>query len=307
MIIIGSGNALVGLDAGWEVLAAGGAALDAVEVATRAVEDNPLDHTVGYGGYPNVLGEVELDASIMDGTTRRAGAVGALRGYRAAITLARRVMDELPHVLVVGEGAARFARECGFEAEDLLTEEAREVWQQGLDAQLHGGEIPEQLAQLARLTADPERAAGTVNVLARDGDGHIASAVSTSGWAWKYPGRLGDSPVIGAGNYADDRYGAAACTGFGELSLRAATAHGIVRTMAGGASARDACREAIRELAELGELTTAAIIMSVVALDREGRPAAASTNPGATYAMRDAAMGSAALVPRDHVDLAAGP
>src|SRR5580658_978494 len=255
VIIIGSGNALVGLDAGWEVLAAGGAALDAVEVATRAVEDNPLDHTVGYGGYPNVLGEVELDASIMDGTTRRAGAVGALRGYRAAITLARRVMDELPHVLVVGEGAARFARECGFEAEDLLTEEAREVWQQGLDAQLHGGEIPEQLAQLARLTADPERAAGTVNVLARDGDGHIASAVSTSGWAWKYPGRLGDSPVIGAGNYADDRYGPAAAPGKGGRPTRAPPGSAAGTNPAAGnglqpAPGRASCRSAPRRRGE---------------------------------------------------------
>lgn len=304
MIILGSANALVGLEAGWEVLAGGGPALDAVEIATRVVEDDPSDHTVGYGGYPNVLGEVELDASIMDGATRRAGAVGALRGYRAAISVARRVMEELPHVLVVGEGAARFAGECGFEPEDLLTPAAREVWRHGLDAQLHGGEIPAQLAQLARLTADPERATGTVNVMARDGRGHIASAVSTSGWAWKYPGRLGDSPVIGAGNYADDRYGAAACTGFGELSLRAATARGIVRAMAGGAEAGEACAAAVRELTELGDVAPAAIIMSVVAMDRDGRPAAASTDPGGTFAVRDGTMDAAALLPRTHVDLA---
>jgi beta-aspartyl-peptidase (threonine type) len=303
VIILGSANAVVGLDAGWQVLASGGSALDAVEVATRLVEDNPDDHTVGFGGYPNLLGEVELDASIMDGATRRAGAVGALRGHRAAITLARRVMEDLPHVLVVGEGAARFARECGMQPEDLLSDEAREVWQQGLDAQLHGGEIPQQLAQLARLTADPERAAGTVNVLARDGSGHIASAVSTSGWAWKYPGRLGDSPVIGAGNYADDRHGAAACTGFGELSLRAATARGIVAAMAGGVPVGEACVAAIRDLADLGDVPPAAIIMSVVALDRDGAPSAASTNPGAQYAVRDGSMAAAALLPRAHVDL----
>jgi beta-aspartyl-peptidase (threonine type) len=306
VIILGSGNALVGLDAGWEVLAADGTALDAVEVATRLVEDDPDDHTVGYGGYPNILGEVELDASIMDGATRRAGAVGALRGYREAITLARRVMEDLPHVLIVGDGAARFAAECGLQPDDLLSEEARAVWRDGLDAQLHGEAIPDQLAQLARITADPERAAGTVNVLAQDGAGHIASAVSTSGWAWKYPGRLGDSPVIGAGNYADDRFGAAACTGFGELSLRAATARGIVRSMQDGASPEDACEGAIRDLVSLGDVPPDAVIMSVVALDRDGRPGAASTRAGATYAVRGAGMETAALFGRRHVSLASG-
>jgi beta-aspartyl-peptidase (threonine type) len=304
LIIVGSANALVGLDAGWEVLAGGGSALDAVEVATRLVEDNPDDHTVGYSGYPNLLGEVELDASIMDGATRRAGAVGALRGFRPAITLARRVMEELPHVLIAGEGAARFARECGMQPDDLLTEEARGVWQAGLDKLLDGDPLPERLAELARLAADPEHAAGTVNILALDSADHIASAVSTSGWAWKYPGRLGDSPVIGAGNYADDRYGAAACTGKGELSIRASTARGIVAALRGGVDVEAACAAAIAELAELGDLDPREIVMSVVALDRLGNPAAASTSTGAQYAVRTDGLEAAELRPRRHVALA---
>jgi L-asparaginase / beta-aspartyl-peptidase len=303
VIILGSANALIGLDAGWEILAAGGSALDAVEAATRLVEDNPDDHTVGYGGYPNLAGEVELDASIMDGATRRAGAIGALRGYREAISLARRVMERLPHVLVVGEGAARFAEECGFERVDLLTDEARAVWQEGIDAQLKGEPLPAQLAQLASLTTDPERAAGTVNVLALDSAGHIASAVSTSGWAWKYPGRLGDSPLIGAGNYADDRYGAAACTGFGELSIRAATARSIVAAMERGADVAAACTAALEDLATLGQVGSAELIMSVVALDSAGRPGAVSTREGANYAVRDDSMGASELHPRAHVSL----
>jgi beta-aspartyl-peptidase (threonine type) len=306
LIIVGSGNALVGLDAGWEILAGGGSALDAVEAATRIVEDDPDEHTVGYSGYPNLLGEVELDASIMDGATRRAGAVGALRGFRRAITLARRVMEDLPHVLVVGEGAARFAAECGMEPEDLLTAPARQVWRDGLDAQLRGEPMPDQLAQLTRLTADPEHAAGTVNVLALDGAGHLATAVSTSGWAWKYPGRLGDSPVIGAGNYADDRYGAAACTGFGELSVRACTARGIVAAMAAGATVEEACAAAIRELADLGDVPPEAVVMSVVALDREGNAAAASTREGATYAVRTADLDAAVARPRQVVAIGSG-
>ncbi len=303
MVIIGSANAIVGLDAGWEVLAGGGSVIDAVEVATRLVEDNREDHSVGLGGYPNLLGEVELDASIMEGTDRRAGAVGALRGYRAAITLARRVMEDLPHVLVVGEGAARFARECEMEAEDLLTPEARARWEEVLEHQLHGAPMPDALAELARLATDPERAAGTVNIMARDAAGHVASAVSTSGWAWKYPGRLGDSPVIGAGNYADDRYGAAACTGFGELALRAATARSVVAGMQGGATVEEACTAAIRDLGGLGSIGHSSVIMNIVALDSHGRHAAASTNPEAKYAVRTGQMAEAALVPRVHVAL----
>ena len=303
MLIIGSANAIVGLDAGYAILTEGGSALDAVEAATRLVEDNPDDHSVGYGGYPNLLGEVELDASIMDGTTRRAGAVGALRGYRAAITLARRVMEQLPHVLIVGEGAARFARECDMPTEDLLSEEARRIWREGLDAQLHGADLPEQLAQLARLTTDPERAAGTVNVIALDEGGRIASAVSTSGWAWKYPGRLGDSPVIGAGNYADDRYGAAGCTGFGELAMRGSTARTIVRALQDGHSVDDACTAAIKDHGELGDIAPGAVIMNVVALDSRGNHGAATTREEATYAVRTDAMSSAELLPRTHVAL----
>src|ERR687884_2062386 len=124
MIIIASSNGDVGIPAAWEILQGGGTALDAVEAATRLVEDNPADHSVGYNGYPNLLGEVELDASIMDGTTLRAGAVGALRGYRHPISVARRVMEDLPHVMLVSEGAARFAAEIGMQREDLLTADA---------------------------------------------------------------------------------------------------------------------------------------------------------------------------------------
>src|SRR3954465_11545751 len=136
MIIIASSNGAIGMPAAWEILQSGGSALDAIEAATCLVEDNPDDHSVGYGGSPNLLGEVELDASIMDGTTLRAGAVGALRGYRHPISVARRVMEELPHVLLAGEGAARFADELGMPCEELLTPEIERAWRAGIDGRL---------------------------------------------------------------------------------------------------------------------------------------------------------------------------
>src|SRR5262245_65995740 len=120
MIIIASSNGDIGIPAAWEILARGGSALNAVEAAARLVEDNPADHSVGYGGYPNLLGEVELDASIMDGATLRAGAVGALKGYRHPISVARRVMEELPHVMLAGQGAGRFAADMRVARADLL-------------------------------------------------------------------------------------------------------------------------------------------------------------------------------------------
>lgn len=292
MYLIASSNGDVGMDAAWAILAAGGSALDAVEAGTRLVESNPDDHSVGYGGYPNLLGEVELDASLMDGATLRAGAVGALRGYRHALSVARRVMDELPHVLVVGEGAARFAAEIGMEREDLLTPEAAAVWREGVAGRLpaefrdaQGAVVGELLRRAAGLATDPERAAGTVNFIAQDRAGHIASAVSTSGWAWKYPGRLGDSPIIGAGNYADDRYGAAACTGWGELALRACTARSVVLYLKQGLALEQACREAFADLGALAA-DPAKIIMSMVAADRHGALCAVSTAPERHFVYR---------------------
>jgi beta-aspartyl-peptidase (threonine type) len=309
MIIIASSNGEIGLGVAWGVLQRGGSALDAVEAATRIVEDNPDDHSVGYGGYPNLLGEVELDASIMDGATLRAGAVGALRGYRHPISLARRVMEDLPHLMLVGEGAARFAAEIGMQREDLLTDEAARAWRAGIDGRLpeefrdaQGAIVTELIGRAARLATDPERVAGTVNFVAQDRAGHIASAVSTSGWAWKYPGRLGDSPIIGAGNYADDRYGAAACTGWGELAIRAGTAHSVVLYLKHGYTLADACREAFRDLAVLAA-DPAQILMSMVALDRHGNHCAVTTSQGRTYAYQAEGMSEPAVLPRVVIDI----
>jgi beta-aspartyl-peptidase (threonine type) len=298
MLVVASQNGNVGIDAAWDVLAAGGHALDAVEAGTRIVEDNPADHTVGYAGYPNLLGHVELDASIMDGATRRAGAVGSLRGYRAAITVARAVMERLPHVLVVGDGAARLAAELGLPEEDLLTEETERVWREGIEGKLPPGSLAAtMLSRVASLATDPERAPGTVNFIAVDREGRMASAVSTSGWAWKYPGRLGDSPVLGAGNYCDSRYGAATCTGFGELAIRAGTARAIVAALARGDSLEQASRDAMRDLADLG-VPAADVIMHFIAVDASGRHLAASTSDKSKYVFRTDGMDSFETAPR---------
>jgi beta-aspartyl-peptidase (threonine type) len=293
--------------AGVEILAAGGSALDAVEAVTRLVEDNPDDHTVGYSGYPNLLGDVELDASIMDGATRRAGAVGGLRGYRAAITVARAVMERLPHVLVVGDGAARLAAELGLPQENLLTEHAERIWRDGIEGRLPEGSAAQvMLSQMASIATDPDRAAGTVNFLAIDAGGRLASAVSTSGWAWKYPGRLGDSPVIGAGNYCDDRFGAAACTGFGELAIRAGTARSVVAALAAGRPLVDACADAVHDLALLG-VPDSQRIMHLVAIDADGNHAAVTTRAGSTYVFRTDGMAGFERRPRTVIESPPSP
>jgi beta-aspartyl-peptidase (threonine type) len=311
--VAASANGLIGIEAAVEVLRAGGSALDAVIAGTRLVEANPEDHSVGFTGLPNLLGEVELDASIMEGTGLRAGAVGALQGYQDAIDLARRVMDELPHVLIAGSGAARLAAEIGFEPRNLLTPEIEAIWRHGLqgsDDTYAGrsgylGRIRSIVAQTAK---DPEKAGfdepphGTVNFLARDRTGKIACAVSTSGWAWKYPGRLGDSPIIGAGNYADDRWGAAACTGRGEMAQRCCTAHSVVTFMRFGMGLNEALKTAMNDLAHLDD--PYASEMNIVAMDKDGHPGGASTTSGKTYVYMSEDMSSADERERTFVEIA---
>jgi beta-aspartyl-peptidase (threonine type) len=293
-----------------DVLRGGGSAVDAVVAGIKPVEANPNDHSVGFSGLPNLLGEVELDASIMDGRGLRAGSVGALKHHQDAIELARRVMDELPHVLVVGDGAARLAREVGLPERDLRTEEALAIWRARFAGET--GSAPPSSAYYTRireivgdLTHDPELAEaphGTVNVIACDREGNIASGVSTSGWAWKYPGRLGDSPIIGAGNYADNRWGAAACTGRGEMAQRACTAHSVVTFLRFGQPLAEALTLAMTDLRDLDD--PYASEMNIIALDREARHAAASTSVGKTYIYMAAGMDEYVEAPRMHVPLA---
>ena len=286
MILVASGNGDVGMEAGMAILRRGGSALDAVEAACRVVEDNLDDHSVGTGGYPNSDGEVELDASLMDGTTRRAGAVAALKNYPYPISVARAVLERLPrHVLLAGDGAARFAAAEGFETCALLTDAAAEAFEQKKFT-LSGETYAFDGAAVRKVT----ETYGTVNFLAQDAEGRIASAVSTSGWAFKHPGRVGDSPLIGAGNYCDDRFGACACTGLGEWAIRASTARTVVLAMQLGLTLDDACELAFQDLFTIPVPPSVEPVMNLVALDRNGGHVGYSTVPGRTYVWQTADM-----------------
>ena len=286
MIIVASSNGKVGISAAMGVLRNGGSAIDAVEAGIRLVESNPDDNTVGLGGIPNLLGQVELDASIMDGRTLAAGAVAALQGYEHPISIARKVMEELPHVLLAGSGAQRFAAEMGFQRGELLTEQARETWEKQLlkampEAVLANLEKEPVLRQWVQRVRESRQAGGTVNFLAQDADGNICAGVSTSGQGWKYPGRVGDSPLIGAGSYADNRYGAAACTGLGEMAILTGTARSVVLYLKMGLSLEEAGRQAMEDLHDLAAPYLGT--MNIVILDKDGRHAAFSNRQDRTY------------------------
>ncbi len=295
--MIASERGEVGLAAGIDLLRDGASAMDAVEAAVRVVESNEADHYVGVGGLPNLLGEVELDASIMDGATRRAGAVAAVTGFPHPISIARAVCERLPqHLLLVGPGAERFAEEVGIERGPTLTDEAKAMWQEGLSAAgieaaeaRHGpGERAYREHVLERLASMPVPGGpwDTVNVLALDAGGNLAVGVSTSGYPWKYPGRVSDSAIIGAGNYCDNAVGGAACTGRGELAIRGTSARSVLHALAAGADPAQACAAALAETLGLpDEFRTP---LQALCLTPDGRHGGASTIAGATYAVMTA-------------------
>ena len=301
-VLIGSERSEAGLPAGMEILRRGGSALDAVEAALRLCEDNLDDHYIGTGGLPNAQGIVELDASVMIGSSRAFGAVAGLRGYPHPVSVARAVLEKLPqHALLVGEGAALFAQECGFETAELLTPEARELWRkqltqdltesvEGENTAVQAGDLAYSRAalELVRRLAPHEGPWGTINVIALDVTGEMCVGVSTSGYPYKYPGRVGDSAVAGAGNYCDLRSGGAACTGRGELSLRAGTARRVVDLMGGGLDPQAACAEALADAALLPDAFRAEL--RCLALTPDGRHGGAAGMTGATYQLMTAEM-----------------
>lgn len=240
---------------GLGVLAAGGAALDAVQAAVRQLEDDP-QFNAGLGACLTRAGTVELDASLMDGAGLRIGAVAAVVGVRNPILLARRVLEAGEHALLVGEGALAFAREAGVELVPPafhVTEKAREQ----LDAEL---------ARRAQPAAQPNRGSGTVGAVALDRLGHVAAATSTGGMVAKRIGRVGDSPLFGAGTYADDTAGAASATGHGERIMQVALTKTAVDLLRTGASPTEAATAA---LATMFSRTTG--LGGLILIDRQGR------------------------------------
>jgi len=273
----------VGIAAAAAALRAGGSALDAIGEGIALVEADERVRWVGLGGDPNLLGVVECDGAVMDGTGCRAGAVGAVKGILHVHALARAVMEELPHVLLVGEGAERFARERGFERTEMLSAEAAERWRRWLAARAPGATAADletrPLAPLAwpQTSTEADRRDTTV-FLAIDSGARIAAGTSTSGWAFKYPGRLGDSPIVGAGLYAPDRWGVCACTHTGEMTIRAGTALSVVRYLSRGASLEEAVGEGLDDLRALEGGFLGPVVIH--ALDALGNVHVAST-PGA--------------------------
>jgi isoaspartyl peptidase/L-asparaginase-like protein (Ntn-hydrolase superfamily) len=247
---------------------------DVLEEAIRALELDPAEDTVGFGGYPNVLGIMELDAAFMDGDSRGCGAVAGVTNF-LPVRIARRLMRQRHHTFLSGEGAEAFAYECGLEPEPTLSNAQREAWERAIKPLLDArGERP--LIDIVRAIPLPKaRNADTTVMIACDGKG-LSGASSTSGWPYKHPGRVGDTPLIGAGLYVDSRHGAACCTHTGEMATRAGTARLVVAQMAAGQSAQAAVHAAIDDLSHLrGGLLRALVIHAV---DREGTAHVAAVN-----------------------------
>ncbi len=244
-VVISSSNGLKATAKAMEMIKQRADALDAVIAGVNIVEDDPKDTSVGYGGLPNEDGVVELDASVMHGPTGRGGAVAALRNIKNPSLVARRVMERTDHVLLVGRGALRFARAHGFKEQNLLTEESREAW---LKWKENLSKIDDWLPPHDIDTKDIGEALktwlrtwGTINCNAVDSRGNISGCTTTSGLAFKIPGRVGDSPILGAGLYVDNEVGAAGSTGRGEANLLACSSVMIVEYMRQGKSPEQAC------------------------------------------------------------------
>jgi N4-(beta-N-acetylglucosaminyl)-L-asparaginase len=225
------------LKPGWSILKKNGSLLDAVEQSANITELDPEDGSVGFGGLPNENGVVQLDASIMYGPTHNCGSVAAIEGIKTPSSVARLVMERTDHIHIVGKGAQDFARVHGFKVENLLTERSRKSWLRWKE----NLSDKDDWFPPADGNYDSDRSTGTINVLAIDNAGDIAGITTTSGLAWKIPGRIGDSPIIGAGLYLDNEVGAAGATGRGEEILRTCGSFFVVEQMRAGKSPQDAC------------------------------------------------------------------
>lgn len=258
-------------EAAWQLLANNGRALDAVEAGVRIPEADPKVRTVGYGGYPDATGVVTLDACIMD-ENMNCGSVAFLQNIKHPISVARKVMEETPHVMLVGQGALDFAKSQGFVEENLLTAESKADWQQWLK---------EREVQMINIENHD-----TIGMLALDSKGNLSGACTTSGAAYKMHGRVGDSPLIGAGLYVDNEVGAATATGMGELMIKTVGCHLVVELMRQGASPEDACRQAVERIAtKLGDYKQFQV--GFLALNKQGQHGSFCIQPGFNYAVRD--------------------
>jgi N4-(beta-N-acetylglucosaminyl)-L-asparaginase len=236
-IVISSKNGIQAVKTAYDMIMNGKDALDGVITGVNLVEDDPNDHSVGLGGLPNEAGIVELDSCCMHGPTHNAGAVAALQNIKNPSKVARIVMERTDHVLLVGKGALQFARRHGFKEENLLTDEARKIW---LRWKENLSDKDDWFGD-SELDPEKERITGTINCNGLDLHGNLSGVTTTSGLAYKIPGRVGDSPIIGAGLYVDNEVGACGSTGRGEENLKNLSSFMVVEYMRMGKSPEEAC------------------------------------------------------------------
>jgi N4-(beta-N-acetylglucosaminyl)-L-asparaginase len=258
-VAVASANGLRGVQKAFDLLMQGADTLDAVVEGVKIQELDPNDDSVGYGGLPNAAGVVQLDASCMHGPTKRAGAVGCLENIKTPSEVAKLVLKYTNHIFLVGEGAKRFALSYGFKEEDLLTEHSRQAWltwRANLNPDDNFLDVPEG----QRMTVPHT---GTINCDAVTPQGDLSSVTTTSGLSWKIPGRVGDSPIIGAGQYCDNGVGAAGSTGRGESNIKVCGGFLTVEHMRRGMKPTDACLETLKRVVAATEPRL---------LDPRGRP-----------------------------------
>lgn len=256
----------------WEALASGKRAVDAVEQGIRVIESDPDNMSVGIGGLPDRDGHVTLDACIMD-ESGKAGSVTFLEEIEHPISVARLVMEKTPHVILSGDGALQFALENGFERKKLLTEKALKAWEQW--------KIESHYQPVINIENHD-----TVGMLAMDQKGNLSGGCSTSGLAYKMHGRVGDSPIIGAGLYVDNEVGAAVATGLGEMVLRNLSTFLVVELMRSGFTPQEACLEAISRIVRKND-NYKDFQVGIIALNKSGECGAFSIQPGFSYALRN--------------------
>jgi N4-(beta-N-acetylglucosaminyl)-L-asparaginase len=296
--VVSSGNGIRATEKAMDILKAGGDPLDAVIAGVNIVEDDPNDMSVGYGGLPNAEGVVELDASVMYGPTHAAGAVASLQNIKNPSKVARLVMERTPHVLLVGRGALEFAKAQGFKEENLLTDKAREAWLQWKKERSGKGPWPRPEASgHAEEPADILMTYGTINCIALDAAGRLAGVTTTSGLSYKLPGRVGDSPIIGAGLYVDNEAGAAGSTGLGEVNLQTCASFRIVDLMGRGLSPEQACLKVCEQIVGRTKLNPRYrdkdglpnYGLHFYALNKKGEYGSAGIYEGGKYAVHDGA------------------
>lgn len=271
--------------AAWDVLTNGGSALDAVEQGVRVAEADLDNPTVGKGGYPDRDGVVTLDACIMD-ANGNCGAVAALENIAHPISVARLVMEKTPHVMLVGEGAKQFALENGFAEEDLLIPSSEKAWKEWLKEKKY-----EPVINIENRSFNTERLPGnrynhdTIGMLAMDSNGDLSGACTTSGMAFKMRGRVGDSPIIGAGLYVDNEIGGATSTGVGEEVIRTVGSFLVVELMRQGYSPTEACRQAVMRIVEKKPEIAKNIQVGFLALNKKGEYGSFALQSGFTFAV----------------------